>query len=118
MNGLSTQSQAALNWQYRLFGVGCDAEEREYWLEAFCVFEHLASLGLRDIELRLRLGRAAFHVGRFDLALEQSLEIDRLLHECPDLRRVFAIEATGLRNRLQRHDFEQFEIDLRNLSNH
>ena len=118
MNGFSTLNLAALGWQHRLFGVACDAEECDRWFEAFCIFEHLVSLAPPDIELRLRFGRAAFHVSRFDVALEQSLEIDRLLHECPDLRRVFATEAAGLRNHLQRHDFEQYESDYRYFTDH
>lgn len=118
MNGFSAGNQVAMDWQRRLFDVACDAEECARWFESFSIFEHLVSLGATDIEIRLRLGRAALHVDRFDVALEQSLEIDRLLHECPDLRRVFANEAAGLRNNLQRHDFEQYEIDSRNLSSH
>jgi hypothetical protein len=95
-------------WQRRLFGVACDAEEAERWLEAFCIFQHLMNHADPDAELRLRIARVALHLGELGVAEEQSFEIDRLMHHDPALQDVFRLEAAALRFKIQKLAWDQY----------
>ena len=89
------------NWRSRLFGVACDAEEAERWLDALVIYEHLASISTPDLELQFRITRVSVELGERRLAAAALAKFEKLYSSSnPETRSAFAAEVEAIRERV------------------
>jgi hypothetical protein len=90
------------NWRSRLFGVACDSEEAERWLDALVIYEHLASISTPDLELQFRIMRVSVELGERRLATRALAKFEKLYSTAsPQLRSAFAAEVEAMRERVE-----------------
>ena|SRR5687768_12177126 len=90
------------NWRSRLFGVACDAEEAERWLDALVIYEHLASISPPDLELQFRITRVSVELRDRRLAIAALTKFEKLYASAnPETRSAFSAEVEAMRDRVE-----------------
>jgi hypothetical protein len=90
------------NWRSRLFGVACDSEEAERWLDALVIYEHLASISKPDLELQFRIMRVSVELRERRLATAALAKFEKLFASAnPEERAAIAAEVEAMRERVE-----------------
>lgn len=102
MTSTKTQKDELQRLRTRLFGVGCDAEDVGRWCDAYCIFEYLAALEPRNVDVALRMARVAIELGHYSHVVKAMANLERAMSSLkPEPPQSLASDVESVRSRFE-----------------